>query len=258
MFEVNLLAISNSTYDSEGLLHSINDLPASTEYSEFDFWYHHGDVHRDNDKPACIRKADRNDQTWVKYNYVHRPDDKPAIVDKVKSVYYFEGLLHRLAGPARIRWEYPIIPDHRNPNTSEIRYGQHALYGAAVTEDTYNFFLKYIEEQGCPPWVAWFYVCKIFNEEDIVSLKEASSDWKVSLPTSWVFNVYNLNDKTIRAAYGENGYYLELRKLTRLYSKHLDLDEILIRLINAEPTQKKNPWPITKPKTKNILFKSKS
>lgn len=254
MFEVSLLVVKGRSVDSDGRLHSIDDQPASDEYSEFYLWYSHGDVHRDNDKPACIRKTDKYDQKWVKHDYIHRADDKPAIVDEVESLYYFEGILHRLAGPARIVWEKPVEPEHRDPNTSKIRYAQYALYGAIIPEDTYNFFLECIAEQGCPPWVAWFYVCEIFEEEDIISLKEAFSDWKIHLPTSWVFNLYNLTDKTIKNAYSECGHYADVKKFNKHLLNNRGLDEILINLINAEPNQKKNPPPEIKLTGKDVLM----
>jgi len=43
------------------------------------FWYKHGEQHRNDDKPALIW-ADGS-QWWYKHGEQHRDNDKPAVID---------------------------------------------------------------------------------------------------------------------------------------------------------------------------------
>lgn len=122
------------------LLHSINDLPAmiitvpqssnagcTPTYSNRYYWYRHGLLHRDNDKPAVVwnngpKEWFHNGSTrcnedqpavifsdgmreWYKHGARHRDRDLPAIIYADGSTaYYKHGLLHRDGGrPAVIQ-----------------------------------------------------------------------------------------------------------------------------------------------------------
>jgi hypothetical protein len=41
-------------------------------------WYHQGELHRNNDKPAVIYA--NGDQEWYQHDNCHRDDDKPAVI----------------------------------------------------------------------------------------------------------------------------------------------------------------------------------
>lgn len=232
-----ILAMYEPTVDSEGLPHSINDHSAEEIYDDNYIWYKHGQIHRDNDLPAMVNKEDKHYQVWAQNDYVHRDDGKPALLSRESWKWYNRGLLHRLEGPANIRWDHREIPKHRNVETSPIRYSVWGLYGVAIPLETYQKVIAYATEQGCPVWISWFHFCEIFKDEDIEVLKNASSEWKTLLPTSWVFNLYNITDRKIRKVYVELQFDLVLERYNMRRSREIGVDKIILEIINYENKQ---------------------
>ncbi len=99
--------LSCATLDINRFKHSFNDLPA-TIYTTIDYtsytWYKHGDIHRDNDKPAFIYKSNTPHSfmklIWVVDGKFHRDnDDQPACIiddeDDANYNWYKNDRLHR-------------------------------------------------------------------------------------------------------------------------------------------------------------------
>lgn len=86
-------------------LHSFNDLPSITEIdsnNKYDcFWHKHGQLHRDNDKPA---HDGLYIQEWYQNGLRHRSCDKPAVIDGTLYIWYQYGKKYRGGGrPVAIR-----------------------------------------------------------------------------------------------------------------------------------------------------------
>ena len=111
-----------------GLLHSEDDQPAIIWYDsdcpdriKAQYWYKHGERHREGDNPAVIladgtrewhkngmlcREGDQpavimgdGNEFWYKKGLLHRDGDKPAIIRKDGSCkWYQNGTLHRAGG----------------------------------------------------------------------------------------------------------------------------------------------------------------
>jgi hypothetical protein len=230
--------MKRESVDSKNRPHSVNDISAEKYWDDNYVWYNHGDVHRDGDKPAIVSKKAGKYKVWAKNDFKHRVDDKPAEMDRTRWAWYQSGLTHRLTGPADIRWTWDAYPEYSETNACSVKAsGAHliwGLYGVTVPEGMFFNIMTYIEEQGCPPWVAWFYFCEIFEDEDIVSLKEASADWTVPLPITWIFNIYNLTDEKIKTAYQECRFYVRIYTLTVSANHKKTLDQLLIEIINYE------------------------
>ena len=82
-----------------GLLHR-EDGPA--QYSEdgtTQLFYRHGELHRDEDLPACIRPGQRY---FYKHNQLHRDGDGPAVITATRQEWYVRGQLHRPDGKPAI------------------------------------------------------------------------------------------------------------------------------------------------------------
>lgn len=95
------LIFSNAviTRDPQNRRHSIDDQPAHITESGAQMWYHHGELHRDGDKPAFVSKQGST-QKWYQHNRVSREGDKPAIIDRNRLQWQLNGVLHRTTGPA--------------------------------------------------------------------------------------------------------------------------------------------------------------
>jgi hypothetical protein len=73
-----------------GIIHSFNDGPA-IEYMNKKVWYYAGLIHRDDDKPAIVRKNDNGySNSWYKNGKMHRDDDKPALICSGGCSHYFK------------------------------------------------------------------------------------------------------------------------------------------------------------------------
>jgi len=71
-----------------------NDIKETINYTETQFWYKNGNLHRDNDLPAVIHTSGRKE--WFKDGYLHRDNDLPAIIyDDGKKEWYQNGEIHR-------------------------------------------------------------------------------------------------------------------------------------------------------------------
>ena len=80
-------------YRINGQLHSLNDEPA-TLFQGGKFWYKHGQLHRDEDKPAVEYPSGYKE--WHKNGKSHRDEDKPAVVyPSGTKMWYKQGKLHR-------------------------------------------------------------------------------------------------------------------------------------------------------------------
>ena len=55
-------------------------------------WYHYGERHRDNDKPAVVN---RYFKYWYQKGKLHRYNDKPAIERTYANEWYWYGKRHR-------------------------------------------------------------------------------------------------------------------------------------------------------------------
>ena len=65
-------------YNSDGLLHRDNDLPAVIKANGYQEWRINGALHRDNDKPAIIYPD--SSQEWYINGKRHRDNDLPAVI----------------------------------------------------------------------------------------------------------------------------------------------------------------------------------
>jgi len=111
------------TVDFAKRLHSYNDAPAVVMYQNgvkcSEIWYNHGEIHRDNGKPARLEyypSGEVMDSYWYKHGKIHRDNDLPAIEnywDKSKSFigqssmlyWYKDDKLHRDNGmPALLHY----------------------------------------------------------------------------------------------------------------------------------------------------------
>lgn len=74
-------------------LHSFRDEPALT-YGSNKYWYHHGKIHRDGDRPAIEREC--GDLYWYQHGQLHRNGDQPAFISNFYSkLWARRGRLHR-------------------------------------------------------------------------------------------------------------------------------------------------------------------
>jgi hypothetical protein len=92
-----------STYRN-GLLHSFNDQPATSNYG-VQLWYRDGLMHRDDDLPAYVDE-DTDTQRWYNNGVLHRVGG-PAVLEDygLQGIYqewWLEGRRHRIDGPAFI------------------------------------------------------------------------------------------------------------------------------------------------------------
>jgi hypothetical protein len=77
-----------------GQLHRDNDKPACVYTNGHQFWYQNDKLHRDNDLPAVVC-ADGT-QYWYQHGLRHRDNDKPAAVYADGNQYWYQhGNVHR-------------------------------------------------------------------------------------------------------------------------------------------------------------------
>lgn len=225
------------SFDSEGRPHSLNDIPADTRTSHDYLWYDHGNLHRDGDKFARQNKMNLSMQVWYKHDYPHRENDKPASVSSYDWKWYMEGLHHRIADAATINWMHVSSPEFREPETAKRFSQTWALYGCTIHEETFHFVMNYAKEQGCPVWVAWFYVCEIFSDEDIASLSESFSNWELPVPASWVFHMWGITHDSLTAKYRENKLDVYYHRFNERKIGERGIDEATLAVIRYESAQ---------------------
>jgi hypothetical protein len=74
-FIVKIGLIDRLEFLYRGKFHSFNDQPAVIWTNGTQWWYHHGEIHRDNDRPAIVNYGT---QDWVQHGQFHRDNDQPA------------------------------------------------------------------------------------------------------------------------------------------------------------------------------------
>lgn len=100
-------------FDSDGLLHRDNDLPAVTYRDGTQEWWVHGKLHRDYDLPAII-SCDGIMEWWYE-GLQHRFGDKPAYYDPLVPAveYYHFGKLHRNGELPAVIYGNPSNPGYQ-------------------------------------------------------------------------------------------------------------------------------------------------
>lgn len=100
----------NFEYYINGLKHRENDLPASVDNDGNRMrWFCHGKLHRENNLPAVIDLQYNHYAVglclrWLKNGKHHRSDGGPSYVSPNEMIFYSKGIIHRLDGPAIIRF----------------------------------------------------------------------------------------------------------------------------------------------------------
>jgi hypothetical protein len=104
-------------YNKKGQIHRDGDLPAIMRRDGYCSWFKNGVCHRDNG-PAVIHSDGRKE--WLKNGICHR-EDGPAIVDPCGvREWYFNGNRHREDGPA--------IEDDKFPAFTQWFYKGHRFF----------------------------------------------------------------------------------------------------------------------------------
>lgn len=130
----------------DGRLHRDNDKPATIRRDGSKFWYQFGKLHRDNDKPS----SEYIDGTrfWHYQGEFHRDGDKPAyMTDDGDLMWYQHGKFHRENDQPAIIWAQCDFT--HDPGTSEwYRNGEHWRENDKPTTVSMDGKMMWVNDEG--------------------------------------------------------------------------------------------------------------